>query len=133
MIEKDYIMKLMQQFFKDLEKLVSNQREKGDIQNIQVQLCDLYKDYFKKDESFFYNESYLTIIEYLESKDCNVIDHMEMLAELLYHDALIKQNSDLKRNLLVKSLELFKYLNENSKTFSLERNQKIDFIYSYIG
>ena len=48
-----------------------------------------------------------------------------MISELIYQDALSKQN-DEKRFLLAKSLYLIEYLDKNSDTFSFQRRNRIE-------
>ena len=62
-----------------------------------------------------------------------LLDRVEILAELLYQDALIQSSDDEQKNLLEKSLYLLEYLDQHSDTFSFERKGKIAGIKKMIG
>jgi hypothetical protein len=51
------------------------------------------------------------------------IENIELLADLLY--TLGNDNFEIKINYLTKSVELYKYIDTTSKTFSFERLEKI--------
>lgn len=130
MIERDYVMRLVKQFFDALAKLVSNRNE-DNVEEIQVQLSGLYEQYLGKEMTFFYSSSVESIITgIVAGKDLQKegIPRMEMLAELLYQDAIRKHDATLKQNLLRKALALFDYLAANSHTFSVDREARIETI-----
>ncbi len=130
MIERDYVMRLVKQFFDALAKLVSN-RDEDTVEEIQVQLSGLYEQYLGKEMAFFYSSSVESIIDgIVAGKDLQKegIPRMEMLAELLYQDAIMKHDATLKQNLLRKALALFDYLAANSHTFSVDREARIETI-----
>lgn len=123
-------MRLVKQFFDALAKLVSNRNE-DNVEEIQVQLSGLYEQYLGKEMTFFYSSSVESIITgIVAGKDLQKegIPRMEMLAELLYQDAIRKHDATLKQNLLRKALALFDYLAANSHTFSVDREARIETI-----
>ena len=53
---------------------------------------------------------------------------MRMLSELLYRDALIKKEGSLRYDLLEKALLLLEFLQQNSKTYSWDQENKMAYI-----
>lgn len=128
MLQRDYIMRILQQFYDALHKLVNN-IEAEKIEDVQLQFNGMYLDYLKKDSSFFYENDVNTILQFLgDGKDKDSIAKISMLAELLYNDAMLNQDSDTKPNLLSKTLELLLFIKEKDKTFSSERDSRIGLI-----
>ena len=64
--------------------------------------------------------------------DEELLTRIDMLSELLYQDALLKESEEQKY-LLRKSLFLLNYLDTHSDTFSFERRGKIGEIEKKIG
>jgi len=124
MYERDYIKRLIQQLFDSIRKLLENPKE-DNIENIQIQYKDLYDKFLGHNYSFYYNEDIEIIIESFSSQK-DSIGRIEMLAELLYNDASLQKDISIKNNLFTKSLALYKYIDENSDTYSIERVKRID-------
>jgi len=119
-------MRILQQFYDALHKLVNN-IEAEKIEDVQQQLKGMYLDYLKKDSSFFYENDVNTIIQFLgDGKDKDSIAKINMLAELLYNDAILNQYSETKQKNLSKTLELLRFIKSKDKTFSAERDSKIE-------
>ena len=122
MFEKDYIMRLIQQFFETLELII-----KGGGKNIQEKINDIYIAYIGKEKEFFQEQNYEHILDFIEEyPNQEKIFRVEMLAELLFQDAILQSNISVKINLLRKSYNLLLILDKQSKTFSLERQTKMD-------
>jgi len=124
MYERDYIKRLIQQLFDSIRKLLENPKE-DNIEDIQIQYKDLYDKFLGHNYSFYYNEDIETIIESFSSQK-DSIGRIEMLAELLYNDASLQNDLSVKNNLFAKSLALYKYIDENSDTYSIERIKRIE-------
>lgn len=122
MLQRDYIMRILQQFYDALHKLVNN-IEAEKIEDVQLQFNGMYLNYLKKDSSFFYEKDISTILQFLgEGEDKDSLAKINMLTELLYNDALLNQNPEMKQNLLSKTLELLMLIKSKDKTFSAERD-----------
>lgn len=118
-------MRILQQFYNALHKLVNNIDEEK-IEYIHVQLKGLYPEYLKRDDSFFYENDISTILHFLgEGKSNDSIAKITLLSELIYNDAILNSSPTLKKNLLSKALELLLFINDNGKTFSAERDSRI--------
>lgn len=127
MLERDYIMRLILQFFEALEKL-KEEREKGKEEaTLQQDTGSMYRCYFQQSERFFYEQDVPFIMHYLGTAfpPQELLQRIEILAELFYFDASLKKSDAERNSLLKKALELLQYLDTHSNTFSLERRQKI--------
>lgn len=133
MLQRDYIMRLLQQFFEALEKLVE-ERDKKNGPELQLQLQSIYRAYFNHPPTFYYNQDAEYILNEMGQNygGEELLTRIDMLSELLHQDALLKEPEEQK-HLLRKSLFLLKYLDEHSNTFSFERKGKIEEIEKKIG
>lgn len=126
MLERDYIMRLIRQFFETLEKLrEKRKRDKG--ATLQMDIKGMYRSYFQQTDNFFYEQDCEFILHYLQTEfpPQEFIQRVEMLAEMFYFDAEIQPASALTENLLKKSLTLMEFLDTHSNTYSLDRQYKI--------
>ena len=133
MLQRDYIMRLLQQFFETLEKLVE-ERDKKNGPELQLQLQSIYRAYFNHPPTFYYDQDAEYILNEMGQNygGEELLTRINMLSELLHQDALLKEPEEQKY-LLRKSLFLLKYLDEHSNTFSFERKGKIEEIEKKIG
>ena len=122
-------MRLLQDFFSMIAKLVRLKVEEPDTTRIQERFDEMYRQFFRKSADYFYALDKDAILDELtkdelsESEQCAML---QMLSELLYQDGLIKKDTVEKISLLDKSLFLLKYLESNSKTYSWDREQKMN-------
>ena len=116
-------MRLLQQFFEALEKLVE-ERDKKDGPELQLQLQSIYRAYFNHPSTFYYDQDAEYILNEMGQNygGEELLTRIDMLSELLYQDALLR-----------KSLFLLNYLDTHSDTFSFERRGKIGEIEKKIG
>lgn len=133
MLQRDYIMRLLQQFFEALEKLVE-ERDKKNGPELQLQLQSIYRAYFNHPSTFYYDQDAEYILNEMGQNygGEELLTRIDMLSELLYQDALLKESEEQKY-LLRKSLFLLNYLDTHSDTFSFERRGKIGEIEKKIG
>jgi len=132
MIERDFIMRMLQQFFEAIEKLIHRKKilqgEYPDYSEIQESYNKMYDQFFHKPASYFYETDKEAILDnLLEEKysERDTLARVQMIAELLYQDGLIKKDILEKCNLLEKALFLLNYIENKSNTFSWEREQKM--------
>ena len=129
MIEQDYILKILQQFFEAIAKLVRHREDgDGDTAELQARFDEMYELFFKESANHFYQVDKDDIVDELESEGCSERDTFakaQMLAELLYQDALIKTLIPERCALLEKSFYLFQYLEHGTKTYSWDREIKM--------
>ena len=120
MLQRDYIMRLIAEFFKTLERLL----HKREPEKRREALEDMYRQYVG-DYSFFHTADIDSIMHEMERFAADErIYRLEMLAELLYVDADLSPYP-FNQDLLQKALILFRYIDANGRTYSLQRLQKI--------
>ena len=128
MIERDYIMRLLQDFFTMIAKLVRMKVEEPDTTLIQESFNEMYRQFFRHSAEHFYDSENEDILDELAKDELSETEQhtlIQMLSELLYQDALIKKDILEKCMLLEKSLFLMLYLERYSKTYSWDREQKM--------
>jgi hypothetical protein len=120
MLERDYIMRLFLQFFEELALSLSkkNKEEKETV------IQNMFDAYFKRYDFYIENDPTDILESFNEMATTEKLCRIEMLAELLHQEALLKEG-DERRNLLDKSLKLYNYINERSTTFSLDRLRRM--------
>lgn len=127
--EKDYIMKLLEQFYLALNKLLySNVEEKIDFISHEEKF---YSGYLENTVRFFHHSSPDEMIDYLKQKfpEKEYTIRLEILCELLFQN--IENNKNYQENSLPeKLLALYNRLDNSTKTFSIERDYKIKIIKS---
>ena len=131
MIERDFIMRMLQEFLEAIAKVIHRKSvlkgEYPDYSEIQESYNKMYNQFFRMPASYFYETDKETILnnlmqeEYCES---DMFAKMQIIAELLYQDGLIKKGFAEKSDLLEKALYLFDYIESKGNTYSWELNQK---------
>lgn len=120
MLQQDYIMRLIREFFKALEKLLG----KNDPAYQKEAIKDMYKQYVG-DSTFFQTATLEEVMKEMGKYDeSERIHRLEMLAELYYVDAGLRVGP-MSDELLTKALALFRFIDSHSRTFSFDRKHKI--------
>lgn len=133
MLQRDYILRLFREFTKAIENILKERNKKEDPE-VQQQLQSLYRAYFNHPHTFYYEQDAEYILNTLR-QSCEgeeFLTRIDMLAELMYNDALL-QNAAEQKYLLKKALFLLEYLDSHSDTFSFERRGKISEIKEKAG
>jgi hypothetical protein len=128
MVEQDYLMRMLQDFFSMIAKMLRFKVEEPDTTRVQERFNEMYRQFFRKPAEYFYSLEKEDIPDELTKHNMSETEHyamIQMLSELLYQDGLIKKDIVEKISLLEKSLYLFSYLRSNSKTYSWDREQKM--------
>ena len=102
MLERDYIRRLIRQFFEELEKLRDKQKKNAASSAYQCELTSMYRAYLGHPASFFYEQDAEFILQTLVSEFSaeQIVQRLEMLADLLYFDASGSDCSeDLRKDL----------------------------------
>lgn len=134
MLNRDYILRLIQMFYEALEKFLEKVPEL-EPDDIKQQFDTFYLSYFRKESQFFYEGNIDDIMNYFSSEvpADERVARMEMLANLLYRDGLTQSSQEIKDNLLTKSLALLNRVENESDTYSLVRKSRIVEIQSYLS
>ena len=127
MLQRDYIMRLIQLFFEALAKFLRNKEYKAP-ELLRPELDEIYKTFLKFPRDHFKT---MTIEEITNSFDNEEkLYKVEIIAELFYQDALLEEPDE---QLLRKSLALFQYVDLNSDMFSIDRQRKVGEIESILS
>lgn len=125
MIRRDYIMKLIQQLSESLF-LLSKDESLDEIER-QNRLQEYYKDYLGMDIEFLESNNVETIILSLRERyGDELLLRVEMLSDIMYVDVTSLNEVTGDRKLLLQTLQLLSYVDDNSDTYSLVRQGKID-------
>ena len=121
MLQRDYIMRLIQEFMVAIQKFL----EKAEGEDQDLALRDLYRQYVGDYETLR-NLSVDEALHYAGEhwKDDEQTERLGMLAELYYVEGSGKQ-APLRDMLLEKAFRLFDYVDAHDTTFNLDRQQKM--------
>lgn len=132
MIEQDYILKILQEFFEAIAKVVrhSNDDDESATADMQARYDAIYEQFFRYPAHHFYEIEKEDLLDDLwtENSERKAMAKMRMLSELLYRDALIKKDVSRRCDLLEKSLLLLEFLQRNSKTYSWDQENRMAYI-----
>ena len=120
MLERDYIMRLIREFMAALQRLL----DKKEVEDRREELKKLYDQYVGP-YTLYYNagvdEVMLAMGGMVEKER---MYKLEILAELYFAEADTVSNPERDR-LLEKAFQLFDYLDNNSRVYSMERKKKM--------
>lgn len=119
MLQRDYFIRIIEEFMAALGRFL----EKKVDERTDEDLKELYRQYVGSYD-VLRNLSFDEIIKYSKEqwRPEERINHLDMLAELLYAEGSYKTNP-LRDMLLNKAYQLFDYVETNGNTFSLRRRQ----------
>jgi hypothetical protein len=128
MYQKDYILRMIE-MLGELIRAIFGMIARGNFQQAEEKLNEAYLTFLRKDASFFH----LIPMEKLTSTlltDHNYTNgHLEILAELFHAEARLQDaRGNLPESLAMyeKSLVLFSFTDENFKTYSEDRIEKME-------
>lgn len=123
MIEKDYFMRLIQQLFDALQKIVNN-IDTNDTEEAKQQITDSYA-LLGKDAQFFRTTSIDELLTFFKTQEGDPLKKAEIVAELLYLDAQLQTDVVTELKILSSSKSLFEYYVKQSKEYSFETQNKL--------
>jgi hypothetical protein len=109
---------------------------KGNFQQAEEKLNEAYLTFLRKDASFFHLIPAEKLTSTLLTEHNYTNGHLEILAELFYAEARLKDakgNHSESLAMYEKSLTLFYFTDENIRTYSEERIEKIEQIRNRIS
>lgn len=130
MYQKDYILRMIE-MLADLIALIVGLIKKGDYDKASERLGRVYYDMLKQDASFFIIIPEEELIPRLLEEHNFTNGHLEILAELFNTEAelsLAKGNRSGSLEYSRKALRLFRFVDEEQKTYIQERIEKIEAI-----
>jgi hypothetical protein len=135
MYQKDYILRMIE-MLGELVRAILGLIVKGNYQQAEEKLNEAYLTFLRKDASFFHLIPVEKLTSTLLTEHNYTNGHLEILAELFYAEARLK---DAKGNyseslaMYEKSLTLFSFTDENIRTYSEERIEKTEQIRNRIS
>jgi hypothetical protein len=128
--QKDFILRMVE-MVRDLILGILGLIKKGDLHKAEESIDRLYVDFLREDSSFFLSIPAKDITEKL-LKDHNYTNgHLEILAELFNIDAELenaKGDKNASLEFSQKSLAIFEFLDNEQKSYSFEKAEKMDVI-----
>lgn len=128
MLQQDYIMRLIREFFAALQRAL----EKPEIEDRTQAVHQLYERYLGEYE-FYQNatveEALEAIADYPEEQR---LYRVEILAELYYAEAGLRA-TPIGETLMRRALPLFEYVDLHSKIYSFDRKRKMEEIRRFIN
>ena len=135
MYQKDYILRMIE-MLGELIRAIFGLIVKGNYQQAEEKLNEAYLTFLRKDTSFFHLIPLEKLTTTLLTEHNYTNGHLEILAELFYAEArLLDAKGNLSESLIMyeKSLVLFEFADENIRTYSEVRIDKIENIKNRIS
>ncbi|HLP73604.1 MAG TPA: hypothetical protein VK155_11935 [Bacteroidales bacterium] len=130
MYSRDYILRMIE-MVGQLIAAILGKIKKGEYNAAEDLLSNLYYDVLKEDAAYFRNIPEEKLTGELLEKHNYTNGHLEILAELFNTEAILSQAQGDKKSGLVysgKALILFEFIDSETKTYSLERINKMESI-----
>lgn len=124
MIEKDYFLRLIQEFCEAMCEIVTHAKEK-DRQQTLFCIENSYRNFFKNDPDIFYDNDIQTITNSLPT-EIKKEELYEMLSELMYLDAQQRPDCPMRLDLLQKSLWFATTAESISGTYLAQRVKRVN-------
>lgn len=119
MYKRDYILKMVQQIYSAIARLL-NDDDRG-LTERQKDVEAMYS-MFGGDADYFRSADVEEILRDLTKFEDDYAERVEMLAEVMYADArLFIGNYEIRRDIIAKSLALYNYADEHFGEYSIER------------
>jgi hypothetical protein len=128
MYQKDYILRMIE-MIADLIAGILGRIKKGELKQASDELKRIYSDFLRQDSSFFESIPEEELTDKLLQNHNYTNGHLEILAELFNAEAELRLAQDNKSGSLEfskKSLKIFEFLDNEQKTYSFERINKME-------
>lgn len=128
MYQKDYILRMIE-MIRELIMGILGLIKKGDLDIAGEKIDNLYYDFLKEDAAFFTSIPAEDLTKRLLQEHNYTHGHLEILAWLFDTEAeleLARGNRKMSQEFSQKSLTLFEFIENEQKTYSLERTEKIE-------
>ncbi len=135
MIQRDYIMRMVEEFGKFLTAIVGLKRE-GNFGDALNKIDDVYKGMIDLEPKVLKSIDVDELLDFLQNEKQFDNLYLKMIAELLFEEGQIYHESGdpiSARNVLEKAKVLINYLMESDTTFSFDWYEKLSLIDQIIG
>jgi len=121
MLQQDYILRIIREFMEALQLYVSRQK---DVKKKQEKILELYDSYVG-DHVFYHTATMDDVMDSFTQWPVEErLYRMEMLAELYYAETEVK-TGPMRQMLFERAMQMFVFIDRNSRTFSFDRQSKI--------
>ena len=130
MHQKDFIMRMIE-MIADLIALILGLIKKGNLPQATKLLDNAYREFLKKDASFFRSLSKDKLTKELLTEHNYTNDHLKILSELFFAEGelnIVKGDKENGLSYYEKSLILLEFTEQNSNSFSLSNQSKISLL-----
>ena len=130
MFQKDYILRMIE-MIGDLIAAILGLIKKGDPEQAEKLLERGYYELLRHEASFFQMIPKEQLTHTLISEHHFLNGHLEVLAELFFAEALLRESQNRIANCLVyyeKSLILLEFLEQEDKTWSKKREERMSLL-----
>jgi hypothetical protein len=135
MYKKDYIIRMVEMIGEFIATIMGYIK-KGELGKATQSLENLYYDFLKKDAAFFAAIPKEELTHKLIGEHNFTNEHLHVLAELFFTEAELryaKGDKTLSIAFYEKSLHLFEFLDKETKTYSIEQQNRIQTIQNRLG
>ncbi len=130
MFQKDYILRMIE-MIGDLIAMIIGLLKKGDPDQAEKILERSYYEFLRRDASFFQLIPKDQLTNQLLSGHNYTNGHLAVLAELFYAEAMVNEAQNRPANskqYYEKALVLLEFLEQEDKTWSAKREERMDLI-----
>lgn len=127
MYQKDYVLRMIE-MIRELIMGILGLIKKGDLEIAGEKIDNLYYDFLKEDAAFFTSIPAEELTRKLLQEHNYTHGHLEILAWLFDAEAeleLARGNRKMSFEFSQKSLILFEFIENEQKSYSLDKNEKI--------
>ena len=135
MFQKDYILRMVE-MIGDLIAAILGLLKKGDPEQAEKILERGYYELLRRDASFFQLIPKEQLTDKLLGEHHYTNGHLDVLAELFYAEAMVNQAQNKLPNSLIyfeKSLVLLEFLDQDDKTWSAKREERMKLLHEQIA
>ena len=135
MLQRDYIMRMVEEFGKFLAAIVGLKRE-GKFGKALNKIDDVYEEMIDLEPKVLKSIDVDELLDFLQNEKHFNNQYLKMIAELLFEEGQIYHESGdpiSARNVLEKAKILINYLMESDATFSFDWYEKLNLIDQVIG
>jgi hypothetical protein len=128
MYQKDYILRMID-MLGELVRAIIGLIARGDYRQAEQKLTEAYLTFLRKDASFFNSIPVDKLTAKLLTEHNYTQGHLEILAELFNAEALLREARGNHGESMVfyeKSLKLFEFTDEAYRTYSVDRQAKME-------
>lgn len=130
MYEKDFIIRLIQNFLEAIARIINN-IEEGNITESKIEIDKTY-ELLGESATFFRKATFDDLLIFLNHEHDVQLKKFDLLAKLISTDAKTQSSKTLKCSMLKKAKKLWEYYNHHSKEFSFEREEQLVYIKKFI-